>query len=130
MFLTDGEANTDSVIPVGLRDFADAAHGPHCTGDWVGPPVSNPTAAQYLSNTKCFTSTNPIAPAVLMLKHKEDYAGGILNHALDDVAYGDTTDLTAQANVTIGSEQQRPVTSSRFSERHDLPFFAFGKSMA
>ncbi|HEY3197367.1 MAG TPA: hypothetical protein VGJ57_05100 [Nitrospirales bacterium] len=115
MFLTDGEANADSSIPVGLQDFAHAAHGPHCAGDYVGPPASNPSSAQYLSNALCFTSTNPIAPAVLMQKHKTDYAGGILNHTVDDVAYwGHTTDLR-QANVPIGS--------GATEAGHDLPGF-------
>ncbi len=117
MFLTDGEANEDSNIPPALQDLAHAAHGPHCAGTYAGAPASNPSAAQYLGASGCFTSTNPIAPAVLMLKHKTDYTGtgGSVNHTLDDIAYwGHTTDLR-QASVPMGT--------GTTEAGHDLPGF-------
>src|SRR5438094_7287837 len=127
LFLTDGEANEDSNIPIALQDYAHAAHGPHCTGDYTGPPTSNPTAAQYLGASGCFTNnTNPIAPAVLMKKHKVDYTGtgGIVNHTVDDIAYwGHINDLR-QATIPVTGEAGHDLPG--FQNVTIYPVFAFG----
>src|SRR3989454_3439850 len=52
LLLTDGEALGDSSTDASfqaVKDYAHAAHGAHCAGNWAGPPADNPTAAQYLA---------------------------------------------------------------------------------
>jgi type IV pilus assembly protein PilY1 len=134
MFLTDGEANLDSNIPVSLRDHAHAAHGPHCAGSY-SPTTPPPTAAQYLATTTCFNSnTASIDPAVLLLKHKVDYlnadlsrgslAAPSINHSLDDVAYwGHVNDLR-QATIPVTGESGHPLPG--FQNVTIYPVFAFG----
>jgi type IV pilus assembly protein PilY1 len=125
MFLTDGEANDDQTIPAALQDYAHAAHGSHCSGTYAGPPASNPTTAQYTSGSGCFMSnTNPIAPAVLMAKHKVDYPTGIVNHTLDDVAYwGHINDLR-QAVIPGTNEAGHDLPGMQNVTIY--PVFAFG----
>jgi type IV pilus assembly protein PilY1 len=128
MFLTDGEANIDDNIPAALQDYAHPAHGPHCTGNYTGPPASNPTSAQYLGATGCFNSnTNLIPPNVLMQKHKVDYTTlGVadINHTVDDVAYwGHINDLR-QAIIPGTGEAGHDLPG--FQNVTIYPVFAFG----
>ncbi|MEQ1563006.1 MAG: hypothetical protein ABL935_06380 [Nitrospiraceae bacterium] len=132
LFLTDGEANSDNNLPSTIDDYAHLSHGnnTHCTGSF-SPTTPSPTAAAYTGGSGCWRSQNPIAPDVLLKKHRSDY--NLLdtsspninkNHSLDDIAFwGHVTDLRA-ATVAGIAEAGRDVPGFQNITLYSV--FAFG----
>lgn len=96
---TDGEPTQDLNVPTGLRDYAHAFHGTHCTAS---------------------PSSNPCTP------HKTDYPNNG-SHYLDDVAfYAHTTDLR-QGTLPVLNETGKDLTG--FQNVTVYTFYAFGQAI-